>query len=217
MNKVKSIPIGSMRRAVWLCVVISLLILGSVLPLWCEEPEPFNPYWKRLREQLREQNWQEQEIGALEREAHRFDWTHAQEADPRIIAYALQYAKSSDGDIAVPIRARLTYELSLRLSELSSSGYSVRTMTRMALAGTRDVIQKLSNQSPQVDANELDQDGGLGQMIRVTLRSRFQAYSRNEVQVQVRGSIGGQDSGQYQSPGAQKPDRGRHGGGNGKK
>ncbi len=187
-----------------------------------------------LLERLRERDWSEKDIEEFNGEAHRYAWElpvsrqGSRESCADTVALALTYMKGREDTNGLNenagLQARLAYELMQTAREMAMHGYAEQVMTRMALNGTRDVMDTMGEQNRAMTSRDNASPNAPadanGDMTREMLRARARTFEHKQVKLQTQenrasrsgGSVGsmqgsGGDAQQgWLSGGARKPD-----------
>ncbi|MFW6182001.1 MAG: hypothetical protein ACOC8N_09645 [Spirochaetota bacterium] len=123
-----------------------------------------------------QEGWSGQDVAALATAARDLDWDGTENADPAVVALALQLGKQEAEEMEPLDQARLALQLALVAVEMESLGYGEREVARVALYGVRDALGEM--QAILRERGEAD----LGLLIRNRIRSQL----RNAHQVRVR-------------------------------
>ncbi|MFW6139320.1 MAG: hypothetical protein ACOC7U_09115 [Spirochaetota bacterium] len=160
--------------------VVVVFMLGAVtVTLGQQEENP--PFIEELSALLSEKGWSEQEVNNLVEAAQELEgWEDAEEADPEVVALALELGKNEDQQMEPLEQAQLALNLALTAVEMNQLGYNERAVARAALNGARDTIAEIQTWKSE------GKPGSLGELVRENVRSRIHTTQGTELQQQAR-------------------------------
>ncbi len=161
------------RITVLIAIAVLLVATGSAVAQSDEEQAPPR-FVEDLAALLEGGEFTGEEIAALVTAAQGLDWNGAEEADPAVVALALQMSESSNGeeDLEPLEQAQLALELALTAVEMENAGYEDRVVARAAIEGARQVTSRIQEWKREGEPENL------GEQIRNTVRERVVEVAR---------------------------------------
>lgn len=133
----------------------------------------------KLLVQLQQDGWSPAASAALGNAASRLDWSGTDNADPQVVALALEYGASHDAALTATAQAQIALQLALSSVEMEKSGLSQQSAAVAALTALQSSLAELqaaiANHTP---------GSGVGDIIGKAVS--------NAVRDQVQSSIGPQ-------------------------
>jgi DNA-binding transcriptional regulator YdaS (Cro superfamily) len=160
-RKVRTFTVGSAAA------LAMLLGLGSAL--WGQPAELRDSLPAELAVQLERGRWDDGTLTELAQE--QVDWSQFRARDARLVAEALQYAGSVDGEVGAQELAQVAVQICSLIREMESLGYGESTTARAVFAGVRASLQEMA----EWRSGEGDRDLG----------RRIQNRFRNELRLQT--------------------------------
>ncbi|MFP3958840.1 MAG: hypothetical protein ACLFUX_01605 [Spirochaetaceae bacterium] len=162
-----------MRRMIGLVLILVLLPAGlSLVAQTTDEEEEQPQFVEDLAALLEEGSYSGEDVAALVTAAQGLDWEQAGDADPAVVALAMELSAREDNEMEPLEQAQLALELARTAVEMENAGYDDRVVARAALEGAREVTGQI---------RAWKQEGGgeqLGERIRNTVRDRVVETAR---------------------------------------
>ncbi|MFP4180613.1 MAG: hypothetical protein ACLFSA_11220 [Spirochaetaceae bacterium] len=177
------------KKTILLVGIISLLWTGA--SIGAQETEDEMPEFVRETiELLRQDGWSEEQLEDFRAAAEEREWEDAEDAEPEVVAMALQLANQDREELEGAENAELALELAAMARNMERSGFGKNEISRAAFEGTRAAVQDMERIRAEEGAVE-------GEAVREEVQERVQQEIHKRMndamdrQSRARGRAGG--------------------------
>ncbi len=165
-------------------LIVLLVVLAMVSVAAVAQETGGKAFLLELSTQLAELGWDDDALAEFEAAAGELDWSGAENADPRLVAWAFEFGMPDDA-LAVQERANLALALATQTAKLTRLGYAERDVAEAAMQATRAVVggmAQLRNETGNPD---------LGEMIQNRLNEAMEEQARTATRTRGGNASGG--------------------------
>jgi len=162
-------------------LIVMLVVFAMVSVAAVAQETDADEFLADLSLELAELGWDDDVVAEFEGAAEELDWSGAENADPRLLAWALEFGISDDA-LAVQERVQIALALANNTAQMTRLGYSDRDIAAAAMEATRTVVQEMT----QLGTGGENSDP-VNEMIRVRMKEAMEEQTRTMKVNQVRG------------------------------
>jgi flagellar basal body-associated protein FliL len=160
--------------------VIILILLISIVGFNIAASEEI-PFVQELAHQLRERDWNEEEIEAFVEQSGTLSWNGIDDADAEVVAFALSYAKkrsAESGSEEQLLRARIALELARSSQEMVRLGISSQRMAASAVNGVRESLNRIDQLR--------NQETNIPDSVQIKIEEHIRTQVQNDMAFRIR-------------------------------
>jgi hypothetical protein len=158
-------------------IVVTIAVLAIVSVAVVGQEISGETFMLQLATELSELGWNEDAVQQFKNAANGLDWSGAENADPKLVAWALEFGMSDDA-VAVQERAQLALALATHTAQMTRLGYTDRDLAAAAVQATR-----LATETMTRSRNESGDPDAIGDMVRTRLGEAMEQQTRTATQV----------------------------------